>query len=812
MPDNKTNDLPDERPNNKRPQQNRPPQKKTTKETGQKKSVRILWRTFWIGLISFNVLIILINLGALGYMPSMKELENPSSALASDVYASDGTLISRYYIQDRSTSKYEEISPNIYNALLATEDARFYEHSGIDPVATVAIPFYVLTGKKRGSSTITQQLAKNLFPRENQNIVTLPFIKLKEWVMAVKLERNLTKNEVITLYLNTVPFGDNVYGIRNASLTFYKKMPDSVTVDEAAVLIGMLKGNTIYNPRRNPERSKERRNVVITQMADHGFITEAEAAELVQKPIKLDYHKMDYHTGMAPYFAQVVEQDVKKMLEGLKKSDGTEYNIYKDGLKIYTTLDVTMQRYAEQAVSEHMSEIQRLFSGQRSYRDGTVWKKHQKYLMEAIKASDRYEVLKEKEMTHEEIMKELRKPVKMTVFAWNKKRQKDTTMSPIDSIKYMKMFLQTGFMAMDPYSGEIKAWVGGINHKYFQFDHVNINTKRQVGSTIKPLLYCLAVDNGFSPCGVLSTMPQDFPEKKNYDAGGSEYGQLPMSRALAMSVNNAALYLIKQVGVNAFVDFMRKCGITSHVDKYPSIALGAPDISLYEMMGAYTMFPTGGIHVKPMFISKIEDKNGVLVKNFVPEQKELINANTAYKMVKLMQGVTGPGGTAVRLRYRYGFDGEIAGKTGTTNKQADAWFIGYTPQIIAGAWVGCDDRYLRFGSQALGQGAAAALPIWALFMKRVYADKSLNIVKDAKFMEPEGFDDCNALDPTSVDRSSTYDQSGYYEEYTTDSGQRRRVPMQQTQPGQFPANPGQPNQKPAQPAEPVEQIPNTEWD
>ena len=801
MPDNKTNELPENKPNNNnRNQGQHQPNKSQKKDAKQKRSVRILWRVFWIGIIAFNLLIILINLGLLGYMPSMKELENPSSALASDVYAADGTLIGRYFIQDRSTSKYEEISPNVYNALLATEDARFYDHSGIDPVATVAIPFYVLTGKKRGSSSITQQLAKNLFPRENQNMLTLPFIKLKEWVMAVKLERNLTKNEIITLYLNTVPFGDNVYGIRNASLTFYSKMPDSVTVDEAAVLVGMLKGNTIFNPRRNPERSKERRDVVITQMADQGYITESDAAQLISKPIKLDYHKMDYHTGMAPYFTQVVEQEVKKIIKNLKKSDGTPYNIYKDGLKIHTTLNVRMQHYAETAVSEHMTQLQQQFINQRSYKDGSVWKKHEKYLLEAIKSSERYRALKEKDMSHEQIMKELRKPVKMRVFAWNKKRYTDVTMSPIDSIKYMKMFLQTGFMAMDPYSGEVKAWVGGIDHTYFQFDHVNINTKRQVGSTIKPLLYCLAVDNGFSPCGFVSTMPQDFPEKKNYDAGGAEYGQLPMSRALAMSVNNAALYLIKQVGVNAFVDFMRKCGITSHVDKYPSIALGAPDISLYEMMGAYTMFPTGGINVQPMFITKIEDKNGVLVKNFVPVQKELINANTAYKMVKLMQGVTGPGGTAVRLRYRYGFEGEIAGKTGTTNNQADAWFIAYTPQIMAGAWVGCDDRYLRFGSQALGQGASAALPIWALFMKRVYADKSLDIVKDAKFKEPEGFDDCNVLDQTSVDRSSTYNQSGYYEEIPLDSGGQRR----QAVPGQ--------RQQPQQPAEPVEQIPNTEWE
>jgi penicillin-binding protein 1A len=751
------------------------------KHPQRKKSVRILWKVFWIGLIAFNLIIIAINLGLLGYMPSMKELENPQSALASDVYAADGTLIGRFYIQDRSNSKYSEISQNVFNALLATEDVRFYDHSGIDPVGTAAIPWYVITGKKRGSSTITQQLAKNLFPRENQNIFTLPFIKLKEWIMAVKLERNLTKNEIITLYLNTVPFGDNVYGIRNASLTFFNKNPDKVTIDEAAVLVGMLKGNTLYNPRRNPERAKERRNVVLGQMAEYKFIPESEARALMEKPIKLDYHKLDYHEGMAPYFRQVVEQEVKKICKEMEKPDGSNYNIYKDGLKIYTTLDVTMQRYAEQAVEEHISSIQKLFAGQRSYRDGSVWKKFEKYLMQSIKESERYRNLKEEGMKHDEIMKELSKPVKMKVFAWNKTRSKDTTMSPIDSIKYMKLFLQAGFMAMDPYTGDVKAWVGGINHNYFQFDHVNANTKRQVGSTIKPLLYCLAVDNGFSPCGTVSTMPQSFPTKANYDAGGSEYGSLPMNAALAKSVNNAALYIIKQVGIDAFVDFLRKCGIKGTIDKVPSVALGVSDISLYEMLGAYSMFPNGGINVQPHFITKIEDKKGVLLQSYAPVQKELIGSNTAFKMVKMMRGVVDHG-TAVRLRYRYGFKADIAGKTGTTNNQADAWFIGYTPQILAGAWVGCDDRYLRFGSEQLGQGAAAALPIWAEFMKRVWNDKSLDIRQDVKFEEPADFDDCAIIvDQTSIDRSSTYNASEPY------------APEKDT-------------------AEPTEQIPTTEWE
>ena len=729
-----------------------------TKETPKKKNraVRLLWRAFWIGVIAFNLLIVGINFGMLGYMPSMKELENPSSALSSEVYAVDGTLLGRYFVQDRSNSEYKEISPNIFNAFLATEDARFYDHSGIDGRATLRA--ILLLGKEGGGSTITQQLAKNLFPRRNPNIFTLPFIKLKEWVLAVKLETNLTKNEIITLYLNTVPFGDNVYGIKNSSLTFFSKAPDKVTVDEAAVLIGMLKGNTLYNPRRNPERSRERRNVVLGQMVKYGFLTAGEYDKYSAKPIKLKYHKLDYHEGMAPYFRQEVEQEVKALLKNINKPNSDDgYSIYKDGLKIYTTLDVKMQRYAEQAVEEHMRDIQKLFKSQSGYRDGSIWNTSLKAnLQRSIKQSERYRVMKEDGMKEAEMMKVMNTKVNMKVFAWNKQHEIDTFLSPIDSIKYMKMFLQAGFMVMDPYTGDIKAWVGGIDHNFFQFDHVNVGSGRQVGSTIKPLLYAFAVDNGFSACGSVSTAAQHFPGFKPtyYNAGGSKYGSLPMGKALAHSVNNAALYLINQVGINAFVDFAHRCGISANIDKVPAAALGVSDVSLYEMLWSYTMFPTNGMNTKPLYITKIEDKNGNIIKSFVPQQKELIPSNTAYTMVKMMRGVV-DFGTAKRIRYRYGIKSQMAGKTGTTNRQADGWFIGYTPQLLGGAWVGCDDRALRFRSEALGQGAAAALPIWAYFMKKVYADKSTGIDPDAKFVEPEGYKDCAFYDPGSAERAET---------------------------------------------------------
>lgn len=715
-----------------------------------KPAIRWIWILFLSGLGIFTLVFFSLYFNWFGNMPSMLELENPSSAVSSEVYANDGTLLGRYFVQDRSTSKYAEISPNIINALVATEDARFYDHSGIDGKAVLRA--IIFAGREGGGSTITQQLALNLFNGERaRNKWVRATQKLKEWVLAVKLERNLTKNEIITLYLNTVPFSDNIYGIKNASLTFFQKQPSQVTVDEAAVLIGMLKGNTIYNPRRFPDRSLGRRNTVISLMAQHGKISDADAAQYKAKPLRLNYHKLDYHEGLAPYFRQVLEQELKKICKDLKKEDGSSYNIYRDGLKIYTTIDPKMQHYAEEALEEHMKTLQKQFFAQSGYGNLAVWKGHDDVVIKHMRFSDRYQSLKDQGMSEADIIAEFKKPVQMKIFAWNETNSKDTVMSPWDSIKYTRTFVQGGFMAMDPMTGEVKAWVGGINHDYYQYDHVNTNARRQVGSTIKPLLYCLALDNGFSPCGIVSTSTQVF-NGKPYDAGGSKYGSMVMSRALALSVNNAALYLIKQVGIPSFIEFIHRCGISSKIDPVPSIALGVSDISLFEMLGAYTMFPGGGIHTEPYFITKIEDKNGVVLKTFTPLQKEIINAQTAYKMVKMMRGVIDHG-TGRRLRYRYGLKADIAGKTGTTNKQTDAWFIGYTPQILAGAWVGADDPFLHFRSEAIGQGAAAALPIWGIFYKKVSEDKKLDFRDDVKFAEPADFDDCDSYDPNSLMRA-----------------------------------------------------------
>lgn len=708
------------------------------------RSVKILWRVFLGAFAFFILLVTAISLGWLGYMPSMKELENPQSAVSSEVYASDGSLLGKYYIKNRSNSKYAEISPNVFNALIATEDERFKDHSGIDGVAVMRA--IVFMGLKGGGSTITQQLALNLFnDNRASNKLVRVVQKLKEWIVAVKLEKNLTKDEIITLYLNTVPFGDNTYGIKNASLTFFNKTPDKLTLEESAVLIGMLKGNTLYNPRRNPEKSLARRNTVIDQMEKYGYINSSVASNAKQTPLVLHYQKLDSHEGPAPYFRQIVEQEVKKWCKAHQKDNGDNYDLYKDGLKIYTTIDPRMQMYAEEAVEEHLKNLQAAFVAQPKIKNGTIWEKGKpaEALKSMIQRSERYLNMKDDDISDADIMKEFRKPVSMRVFSWsNKNHYVDTTMSPIDSIKYMRAFLSAGFMAMDPFTGEVKAWVGGIDHNFFQYDHVNIGTKRQVGSTIKPLLYTLAVDNGYSPCSSVSTAPQQFSGQAHpYDAGGSKYGNMSMKSALAFSVNNASLYLLNQVTINSFIDFAHKCGISSNIEQVPSIALGVSDISLFEMLWSYTMFPNRGINTEPIFITKIEDKNGNILQNFTPIQKEIVNAQTAYKMVLMMKGVTEIG-TARGLRGRFGLSGDLAGKTGTTNDQSDAWYIGYTPQLLAGAWVGCDDRFLRFSSEAQGQGAAAALPIWGIFMKKVLGDSKTGITATSKFVPPANFNNC----------------------------------------------------------------------
>lgn len=683
------------------------------------------------------------NFGLLGAMPSIDDLQNPTASESSQVYADDGSMMGKYYLQDRVNVSYKDISPNVINALIATEDERFMEHSGIDARAIARAVFSA--GTEGGGSTITMQTAKNLFTdKVSSNIIKRIIQKIKESIIAVKLERNFTKQEIITLYLNTVPFSDNVFGIRNASKTFFSKEPSQLKVEEAAVLVGMLKAPSTYNPRTAIDQATSRRNTVIEQMEKNNYVTSGQAASLKAKPIVLDYKKLDESTGLAPYFRMVLGEELKKWCKDHKRPDGKHYNLYKDGLKIYTTINPRMQLYAEEAVAKHMSYMQKILNSQGNVKSGSVWKGHENVLEAAMKQSDRWKTAKDAGLKDEEIRKQFFEKTKMKIFAWNTKREKDTTMTPYDSIKYCRQMLQSGFMAMDPISGQIKAWVGGIDFKTFKYDHVNINTKRQVGSTIKPLLYTLAIENaGFTPATTVVDQQQVFggfgkvPNTSATCTGGS----MPMSSALAFSRNCATAYIMKQLGTRSndgpkmFVDFLKNCNVSSKIPAYPSIALGSCEISLYEMMQAYTMFPGRGMNVTPVYITRIEDRNGNVLQTFTPQRKEVVSEMSAYSVVTMMQQVLKIG-TGKRI-WGYGVKGDIAGKTGTTNDNSDAWFMGYSPQLLCGVWSGCDDRFIRFQSTAIGQGAAAALPVWAYFYTKVKADKKLPYSDTISFQKPD---------------------------------------------------------------------------
>lgn len=719
------------------------------KKPTTRKSVKILWTVFIAGFLGVVALLLCANFGLFGEMPSIKELQNQSASQASLVYADDGSIMGKYYLEDRINVKYKEISPYVIKALVATEDERFYEHSGIDSKSLLRAIFSL--GGEGGGSTITMQTAKNLFTENwaTRNALLRVLQKIKECIIAVKLERYFTKNEIITLYLNTVVFGDNVFGIRNASRTFFQRDPDKLSVGQAAVLVGMLKAPTAYNPRIYPERSQARRNVVLNQMVRNNFLSSSEADAIKDQPITLDYKKLNETTGIAPYFQMILAQQLKSWCRNHQKPDGTNYNIYKDGLKIYTTLNPTMQQYAEDAVNRHMNEMQGELNQQSNIRNGSVWKGHEYVLRNAMKISDRWRNLKDEGLSDEDIEKTFHEKTPMTIFSWNKEHSKDTTMTPYDSIKYMRQMLQAGFMAMDPVTGEIKAWVGGIDFKYFKYDHVNINTKRQVGSTIKPLLYSLAIEQkGYTPNTRVEDQQQDFgslglvPATTKSCTGNT----MPMSQALALSKNCATAYIMKSLGdgsssATMFINFLRLCGIESQIPAVPSIALGSCEISLFEMMKAYSMFAGHGFNVQPMLITRIEDRNGNVLMNNTPQRKRVISASTAYQVEEMMQLVM-KNGTGRRI-WSYDVNGEIAGKTGTTNDNSDAWFIGYTPQILCGAWAGCDDRFIRFESEHLGQGSSLALPIWAYFYDKASNNRKIGLSTSFKFVKPEGFNDDN---------------------------------------------------------------------
>lgn len=688
---------------------------------------RKLFMWMWVGIFSaltlFGILIMFVSWGWFGELPALEELENPKTYLASEIYSEDGVLLGKYYLQNRSNASFNEISPNVFNALIATEDIRFYDHPGIDFRGASSIVLYAMIGKKRGASTITQQLAKNLFPRKKfDNVINKATTKLKEWITAVRIEQRYTKEEIITMYLNTVEFGGNAFGIRSASKTFFGKQPSELEQNEAALLVGMLKGITKFNPIRNAEKALSRRNTVLEQMNKYDFISDVAYDTLSKKPIVLNYQEEDHNEGLAPYFREHLRMEL------LQWCEDNGYNLYKDGLKIYTTINSKMQLMAEQSVHQHLSDMQRKFYNH--WKGKEPWGRFTELITAGVHRSDRYRILKLEGKSEDDIMKEFNKPVHMKVFSYTR-GEIDTVMTPLDSVKYYKYFLQCGFMSMDPTTGYVKAWVGGINHKYFKYDHVNINSKRQVGSTFKPIVYTLAMDNGWSPCFIAPNQPVQFEGYPDYDPqnadGKYDTPEMTLYRGLQFSVNRIVMFIMKQLGPNApqsVIELARKMGIKSDLPPYPSIALGTADLSVYEMVGAYSTFANKGVWTEPIYLKQIVDKKGNVVKVTIPKTVEAISEPTAYIMEKMLERVTAHG-TAAKIKYQYLIPGAVGGKTGTTQSYSDGWFIGITPSLVSGCWVGCEDRAVHFRSMDLGAGGAMAMPIWGYYMQKITADKTL---------------------------------------------------------------------------------------
>ncbi|MFL0094580.1 penicillin-binding protein 1A [Tenacibaculum maritimum] len=750
-----------------------------TKETTTNFTKYVKW--FWLiilgGLSSITLMFLLASWGAFGPLPSFEELENPKSDLATEVISSDGKTLGKYYIKaNRTPIQYKDLSKNLVDALVATEDERFYEHSGIDFRGTARA--VVNLGRKGGASTITQQLAKNLFhKRENANIFKKLTQKIKEWVIAIKLERQYTKPEIISMYLNTQGFLFNATGIRSAARIYFGKEPKDLDLQESAILVAMLKNPRQYNPyrERSKKKSLQRRNVVFSQMEKNGLISEKEKDSLQKLPLKINFTPESHSDGNATYFREHLRDFLKKWTKENPKANGKQYNIYKDGLKVYVTIDSRMQQYAEEAVKEHMANLQQhFFKEQENNKTAPFYDLEKKQingiLNRAKKNSERYKRLKAAGKSKKEINAIFNKKTEMRVFSW--KGDKDTVMSPNDSIKYYKYFLRSGLVAIEPQTGHIKAWVGGINNKHFKYDAVD-QQKRQVGSTFKPFVYATAINQlNLSPCdkfpNTLYTIPKGkygIPEDWTPKNSSQKYGgELSLRDALAQSVNVITARLIDKVAPENVARLAKASGIQSEIQANPSIALGAVELKLLEMVSAYATFANKGLRVSPMMITRIEDKNGTILAQFVPETQEVLSEQSAYVVLNLLKGVT-LSGSGLRLRtnwttlpkvvtgFPYKFTNPIAGKTGTTQNQSDGWFMGIVPNLATGVWTGGEERATHFAGISKGQGATMSLPSWALFMQKCYADKSLNISKD-DFEKPSNLSiniDCSGEEPLEGD-------------------------------------------------------------
>ena len=731
-------------------------QKKKKGGNSFKTALRFFWAIFALGILSVITLFSSVALGLLGQMPELQQLENPKTNLATQILSNDGVVLGKFYFNDNRTSiAYDALPKNLVNALIATEDERFFSHSGIDLKGTLRALVYL--GKKGGASTISQQLARQLFVGvRSRNKLEAVLQKFKEWVLAVQLERRYTKKEIIAMYLNIYDFGYSADGIQSAAKIYFNTTPKALRIEQSATLVGMLKNSSLFNPLRRPERVEQRRNVVLNQMNRNGFISEVELDSLKQIPLTIDYTPDSHREGLATYFRAYLQQFMRKWTKNNPKPDGTKYDIFRDGLRIFTTLDSRLQEIGEKAVNAHMANLQEEFFLQNTpeanptapfldLREGEI----DTLLQNKASRSERWRKMRASGKDEDAIWASFQKPVEMEVFSW--KGDRDTLMSPLDSIRYYKHFLRASMMSMNPLTGHVKAWVGGFNYKHFQYDQV-YQGRRQIGSTFKPFLYATAIDQlRLSPCDILPDALFCIEPMKhgNVDAwcpknSGDKYGQMrTLKNALANSVNTVSARLMDRVGPRPVINLARKMGITSYLPAVPSIALGTPDISLLEMVGAYSTFANKGIYVKPIMISRIEDKNGTVLFEVVPETKDVLSQESAYVTIDLLKGVT-EAGSGIRLRhqgadennyayknvvtgYPYQFENPIAGKTGTTQNQSDGWFMGMVPNLVTGVWVGGEDRAVHFEDIAFGQGATMALPIWAMYMRDAYAIPELGI-------------------------------------------------------------------------------------
>ncbi|WP_242133980.1 penicillin-binding protein 1A [Aestuariivivens marinum] len=738
--------------------------KQTSKNQDFSKYIRWFWILFLAGIVSIVVLFLVASWGWLGELPDHTVLENPKTNLATEIISSDGETLGKFYYDDNRTPVgFDELPKHLVEALIATEDARFHDHSGIDARGTLRAA--VMLGSGGGASTISQQLAKQLFTKQvSKSKLERAFQKVREWVIATRLERQYTKEEIIAQYFNIYDFLNNADGIRSAARIYFGKEPWDLELKESAMLVGMFKNSALYNPRVRPEITKDRRNVVLAQMEKYGYITVQVKDSLQKTELDLNYTPESHREGIATYFREYLKTFMKDWIEKNPKPDGTKWSLYNDGLKIYTTIDSRMQQHAEDAVQQHMPRLQAEFFHQNTPKrnptapfleltPGAI----DTLLLRAMRQTKRWNRMKyDLKKSNEEIEQSFFKPVQMTVFEWKdgKASEKDTIMKPIDSMRYYKSFLRTGMMSMDPQTGHVKAWVGGINYRHFQYDMVK-QGKRQIGSTFKPFVYTAAIDQlHLSPCDEIPDTP--FCIEKNKYGNPEEWcpknsdddygGVRTLKNALANSVNTVTARLIDKVGPLPVKELAEKLGVESSIPPVPSIALGTPDLSVYEMVGAYAAFANKGVYTKPVMVMQIEDKNGTILYQFKPNTRDVLSEETAYVTVKLLEGVT-QYGSGVRLRtkgadayrpdykeiatgYPYEFTNPIAGKTGTTQNQSDGWFMGMVPNLVTGVWVGGEDRAVHFSSITYGQGAAMALPIWGLYMKSCYADEELNISKD----------------------------------------------------------------------------------